>query len=280
MDESTTIASPQAEDGHIEIANELAEAFYNLQLSGHQWRLLWVIIRQTYGWKKKQDQISFTFFEQRTRIDRRNIAHALSDLAERNIIVKNNNGFITSYGIQKDYVKWIRSPLLKSTTRTNKTPLCKDDRSKPLLKTPVVKSTTKPLSKSTPTKETKETIVEGIFSQISVLVERYPNQETINQGFTAISSTRKSNRIADSVKLSILKSWERYPVESVMAGIKTYLEKGYAAEGKREAYLLGIIRNNGNGQHRDSEISDGQVMKSTGSKALDDHYRSQGVRIA
>lgn len=116
-----------------------------------------------------------------------------------------------------------------------------------------------------------------ISSQISVMKDRYADQETINQAFQAISSIRKSNRIADSVKLSILKAWERYPVESVMAGIKTFLEKGYQDKG--EKYLLGIIRNNGNGQHREGETTGGQVMKSTGSLALDDHYRGQGIRI-
>lgn len=279
MEEAPCTASPQAENGHIDIAHELAEAFYKLQLSGYQWRLLWVIVRQTYGWKKKQDRISITFFQQRTGIDRRNIAHALSDLAERRIIVKNNNGFIVSYGIQKDYVKWICKPLLKSTTRRNKTESSQDDTSKPLLKSPLVKSTMKPLLKSTPTKETKETILRGSFSQISELEKRYPDQETINQAFQAIQSIRKSNRIADSVKLSILQSWEKYPVESIMEGIKTYLAKGYQDQGKDEKYLLGIIRNNGNGQHRENKTTSGQVRKSTGSLALDDHYRSQGIRI-
>ena len=89
-------------------------------------------------------------------------------------------------------------------------------------------------------------------SEISSLKDRYPDQGTINQAFTAIQSTRKSNRIAGSVRLSILKAWERYPAESVMAGIKTFLEKGYQDQGKGEQYLLGIIRNNGNGQRRES----------------------------
>ena len=282
--ETPCTASPQAENGHIDIAHELAEAFYKLQLSGYQWRLLWVIFRQTYGWKKKQDRISISFFEERTGIDRRNIAHALSDLAERKIIVKNNNGFIVSYGIQKNYVKWICKPLLKSTTRRNKTELSQEDTSKPLLKSPMLKSTTKPLLKSTPTKETKETILRGIFSQISELEKRYSDQETINQAFQDIASTRKSNRIADSVKLSILKAWERYAVNQVIAGIHTYLEKDHAerehiGEGKGESYLLGIIRKSGNGQQMEGESAGVQVMKSTGSALLDSHYKSQGIRI-
>jgi len=62
-----------------------------------------------------------------------------------------------------------------------------------------------------------------------------------------------------------------------MAGIKTYIEKGYADQGKGEKYLLGIIRNqNGNGA---AEGPQGPVMKSTGSPALDDHYRREGVTV-
>ena len=116
---------------------------------------------------------------------------------------------------------------------------------------------------------------EEIHSEISILEVRYSDKETINQAFQAISSTRKSNRMADSVKLSILKSWERYPVESVMTGVRTYFEKGYADQGKDEKYLLGIIRN----LKPDDSITSGQTMKATGSRALDEHYKSEGIRI-
>ena len=114
-------------------------------------------------------------------------------------------------------------------------------------------------------------------SEISVLKERYQDQETIDQAFQAISSTRMSNRIADSVKLSILQSWERHPVESVMKGIRTYLDKGYHHQGKNEKYLLGIIRNS-NGT-RTEDAPEAKTMKSTGSPAYDEYNRSQGYRI-
>ena len=52
-------------------------------------------------------------------------------------------------------------------------------------------------------------------SEISSLGKRYSDQETINLAFQAISSTRKSNRLADSVMLSIFQSWERYPVDDM-----------------------------------------------------------------
>lgn len=98
-----------------------------------------------------------------------------------------------------------------------------------------------------------------ISSKMSELVKRYSDQETVNQAFQAIASTRKSNRISESVKLTILKSWEGYPVESVTAGIMTYLEKGYNDQGKGEKYLLGIIRN----LKPEASITGGQVMPLT-----------------
>lgn len=114
-------------------------------------------------------------------------------------------------------------------------------------------------------------------SEISALKERYQDQETIDQAITAIQSTRKFNRIADRVRLSILQSWERHPVESVMTGIRTFLDKGYHHQGKNEKYLLGIIRNsNGTGT---KDAPEGKVMPSTGSPALDEHYRSRGFTI-
>lgn len=112
-----------------------------------------------------------------------------------------------------------------------------------------------------------------ISSQISVLKQRYPDREIIDQTLEAISSTRKTGRIADSVQLSILKGWDRYPVDRVMAGVTTYLEKDYAGQGRNERYLLGIIRNS------DGTAPEGRTMKSTGSRLLDDYYRSQGETI-
>lgn len=115
-----------------------------------------------------------------------------------------------------------------------------------------------------------------ISKQISSLSERY-DPDILSQAFAAISSIRKSNRIADTVKLSILDSWKQYQTEAVIAGINTYLEKNYAKQGKGEKYLMGIIRNNGSLQDRES--TGGQVMKSTGSASLDEYYRQQGIRI-
>ena len=78
------------------------------------------------------------------------------------------------------------------------------------------------------------------------LKKRYAHPDLIDQAFEALSTTRKSGKMSSSVLLAQLKKWARYRAEQVETGIKIYLEKNYAGQGKREEYLLGIIRNSCN----------------------------------
>jgi len=115
------------------------------------------------------------------------------------------------------------------------------------------------------------------FSQISSLEERYSDRDLINQCYKSISSTRKTNRISDGMKLSILNQWDKYPADRVMAAIRVYLEKDYSAQGKDEKYLLGIIRGNSK-QITPANIPCGKVVKRTGSM-LDKIYQEQGFTL-
>lgn len=42
------MAKPDINNGHIDIAHELAEALMKINLSGYQYRIIWVIFRKTY----------------------------------------------------------------------------------------------------------------------------------------------------------------------------------------------------------------------------------------
>ncbi len=75
----------------------------------------------------------------------------------------------------------------------------------------------------------------------------------VDNVFRAIASTRKSGKVADSILLAQLRKWDRYPVEQVKTGIRVYLEKDYAGQGKREEYLLGIIRNQKPDEHETAQ---------------------------
>jgi len=76
---------------------------------------LWVIIRKTYGWHKKIDDIALSQFCDMTSLGKPAVCRALFKLLSKKIIavIKNDNG-ITSYGINKDFDMW--QPLSKKIT--------------------------------------------------------------------------------------------------------------------------------------------------------------------
>jgi len=84
-----------------------------------------------------------------------------------------------------------------------------------------------------------------------------------------LATTRKSGKIKDSILIAQLKKWERFPADHVVRGIETYLSKDYAAQGKREDYLLGIIRNTQPGK------IESKSEASTGSALLDAYYERE-----
>jgi len=112
-------------------------------------------------------------------------------------------------------------------------------------------------------------IKNNIPEKISSLLERYPEPEIIHETLEAISLTRKAKRIAGTVKLKILQSWDSYSVEQVIAGCKVYLNKECYREGKNEKYLMGIIKNQ-------CSAGEGKTcFRSTGSPLLDAYTRGE-----
>ena len=110
--------SPQLEDGYTSIANELLEAIYNTHFSEYESRTFWFIVRMTYGWKHKMDTIALSQFEKGVidkdgkllvrglNINHSKICQTINCLVSRNIIIRKKDGYITSYGLQKDYDEW------------------------------------------------------------------------------------------------------------------------------------------------------------------------------
>ena len=116
------MANPQAENGHIDIANEIADALSKIRVSGREWQIIWVVLRKTWGWKKKMDAISKTQFSQFTGIPRRKVHEIVKGLVSKNILFEGvtQKGDIryATYGFNKDYEKWKLSP--KKVTITQK----------------------------------------------------------------------------------------------------------------------------------------------------------------
>ena len=106
--------NPQLEDGYTRIANEIIEQLAQVQLAGHETRVLMVIWRKTYGWKKKIDMIALSQFEKITGLPKVKCSEALTRLSDRNIITKkvpeNGNRNVITYGFNKCFSQWIRVP--------------------------------------------------------------------------------------------------------------------------------------------------------------------------
>jgi len=106
------MANPQRENGHIDIANEIAEKLARTQLSGTEHRILWAVWRKTWGWHKKEDRISLSQLVKMTELDRRSLRRTLKGLIEKNIVIKNFGrdkialGSINFLRFNKDYETW------------------------------------------------------------------------------------------------------------------------------------------------------------------------------
>ena len=90
------------------------------------------------------------------------------------------------------------------------------------------------------------------------------DQQTLSNVLMAISSTRKSGKIAEGIQDALAVKFSQYPQGAVLAGCRTYMQKNYAAEGKDEKYLIGIVRQlSKNGFHEN------QPAKTQGQAAID-----------
>ena len=92
------MASPQVENGHTEIANELLEAIIKTPMSDYEHRVFWLIIRKTYGFKKKLDWISQTQIVNDTGILKPHVCRTIKKLLVKNMIIKDGKHL----SIQKD----------------------------------------------------------------------------------------------------------------------------------------------------------------------------------
>ena len=163
------MASPQIENGHIDIATTIVDKFCSYRLSGQEWQIVWVVLRKTWGWlenpkdknspKKKIDRISLSQFEQLTGIDRRKCHELLKKLIKKKVLKKavTQKGVKVTirYGFQKDFDRWLLTP--KKVTVTQK-----GDGVSP-------KKVSKLSPKKVNTKETlKETLTKEIYTSDSI----------------------------------------------------------------------------------------------------------------
>lgn len=102
------MVNPQKENGHLDIANELADQFEKLHLSGNEWQIIWVVLRKTWGWHKKEDAISLTQFQKATGLSRPSVQEAINKLVLKKVLIVLKKVLGTNvYMFNKLYSQWV-----------------------------------------------------------------------------------------------------------------------------------------------------------------------------
>jgi phage replication O-like protein O len=124
------MASPQLEDGFTPIANEIMEALARHAPGRGEARVLWAVLRKTYGWGKKEDAISISQIEESTELSRRMVIYCLQNLeAKRMITVVRPRGRqsaskdVNRIAFQKNHALWLvqeKSPAYRKALQSRK----------------------------------------------------------------------------------------------------------------------------------------------------------------
>ena len=103
------MANVQKENGYTSIANELLEEIYRSNFSLRELRIILTVIRFTYGFHRKEAELSLTFLAQATKIPLRHVQTTIKNLITKNVlIIKSECIGIHSRKIQlnKNYDSW------------------------------------------------------------------------------------------------------------------------------------------------------------------------------
>ncbi len=103
------MADVQKEHGYTTIANELLEAITGSSLTLRETKIILCVIRYTYGFNRKEAQLSLRFISEATNIKYRHTQTVLSNLLSKNIlIIKRENQGITGriISLNKNYDSW------------------------------------------------------------------------------------------------------------------------------------------------------------------------------
>lgn len=107
-------STPQLEDGFTMLANELMERVLGFGFSHREQSIVFTIFRKTYGYGKKEDDMSASQIGDMCKIARQHVTSTLNLLALRNVISKRPGRYGSIIGIQKDHRRWITAEQMKS----------------------------------------------------------------------------------------------------------------------------------------------------------------------
>ncbi|MDF2789247.1 MAG: hypothetical protein K0S80_2345 [Neobacillus sp.] len=106
------MANPQTEKGYTRVANEILEHIVLTSLNGTQFRIVMVVWRYTYGFRRKEYEMPLAFISKVIGTAKSHVKKELNHLIDRKIInvigVGSRRGRILSFN--KNYEEWNERP--------------------------------------------------------------------------------------------------------------------------------------------------------------------------
>lgn len=98
---------PQLEDGYTRIACELLEAIARFDFSKRQYKVVLAVIRKTYGFGKKTDDMTITQIANLTGLELGNCSKTVSELGQMRTLLIQQGEYGYVIGLNKNYAEWI-----------------------------------------------------------------------------------------------------------------------------------------------------------------------------
>lgn len=103
------MASPQLEDGHTRLANEILDAICYYNFNGSQFRIIMKIWRLTFGYGRKDHEFAITFLQSATGLSDRTIKKEVATLVKEKVLLVVKPETSTTprrLAFNKDYEQW------------------------------------------------------------------------------------------------------------------------------------------------------------------------------
>ena len=203
----------QLENGHTRIANEIIEKLCLAPLSGSEYKACLIVIRQTWGWKKKADKISLTQIQKKCAMSRKTVCETINKLVTKRLLVK-SKGKINTLQFNKHYEDWVVTKRLLGSYHSV-TPL-------------VTKRKLVLVTEMQPTKERiKETITKEISTNVLIGFGN-PNINELSLYFLRVFQLPKE----DCSKSQSRQYWQHLLRESKtgVQGVKWLIDQAYQDE--------------------------------------------------
>lgn len=100
------MASPQTENGYTRLADELLESLIRFPFTKRQYKVLLAVIRKTYGYGKREDDLTSTQLADLTGLTAAHCRGTVLELEHLNVLKARRGRFGKVIGLVKDYEQW------------------------------------------------------------------------------------------------------------------------------------------------------------------------------